>query len=142
MVYVNLCKLLLLINSVNDCPVGVPSRNEKLFDAYCLFKQTSNSVVSIEVSSELERAFEANLDDEDVPKRRKIINELIKIYTNNRLTVPQPMDTVYLVPQMDSCPKCQEKLVTLTPHRGRTGVLIFTKGGPRTAETWNKQCKG
>ena len=62
---VNLSKLLLLIQAIQACPIGVPKRDEKLFNDYNSFKSTSDHTVSIQICITLERLVETNLDCED-----------------------------------------------------------------------------
>ena len=60
---VNLSKLLLFIQAIQACPIGVPE--EKLYSEYSSFESTSDHIVSIQVSIALERLVETNLDGED-----------------------------------------------------------------------------
>lgn len=140
MVLVNLCKLLLLIQCIQDCPHDVPKRNQKLFDAYYLFKATSDDLVSVEVNAELESPKERKLDDEDDQRRKKILENIIKIYTESNFEFPPNSNTIYLIPPINSCINCHCNLVTVRPDRRGRGILIYTKEGPRMAQVFHKYC--
>ena len=66
-----------------------------MFDAYYLLKSTSDDLVSVEVSAEFERAKESKLDDEDEKRRNKILENIIKIYTESNFEFPPQTNTIY-----------------------------------------------
>ena len=70
MVFVNLSKLILLIQAVQACPKGIPNRYKKLFQDYEFFVPTSDDVVSVAVDARLERMKESNVDEEELPAWR------------------------------------------------------------------------
>ena len=51
MVFVNLSKLILLIQAVQACPKGIPNRYKKLFQDYEFFVPTSDDVVCVAVDA-------------------------------------------------------------------------------------------
>ena len=140
MVLINLSKLILMIQCIKDCPKDCPKRMEKLFDAYFSFKSTSDDLVSIEVAAELERLIEKNVDEEDEKRRKKILENIINIYTESNFEFPVQTNTIYLVPPIDICVNCQGTLVVVRPSRKGRAVLVYTKQGPRLAEVYHKYC--
>ena len=110
-----------------------------LFDQYIKFKATSDHVISIAVSTCLERFKEENVDDAEDSKKKKIVREIVFIYNNTQ--VPSVSDTEYLISELLECDICKCKnLVTVRPNsKGRTAVLYSQNGG-RAAIVFNKHC--
>ena len=82
MVRLFLSKLIEFIHAVNECPLGVPKRSEKLSDAYDKLQKTSASEVSIKVSSWLEKFNEINIDDYEKTEKQKILIQLIEMFSS------------------------------------------------------------
>ena len=108
MVKVNLSKFLQLIDALNSCPVGIPNRVEKLFDIYEKNSATSDYVVSLHVSANLERLKESYLDSEESKRKMAIFSELIETLTNKPISIP--------------C--CNESKIYLVSPLVRLGILI------------------
>ena len=78
MVLINLSKFLQLLVAIQACPCSIPKRLDILFDQYIKFKATSDHVISIAVSTSLERFKEENVDDAEDSKKKKIVREIIR----------------------------------------------------------------
>ena len=139
--FVNLGKLLLLILAIQRCPVDVPKRLDKLFDAYHSFNKTSDDKVSISIAVGLERIKEADLDDEDDKKKKLIIAEIISIYTKSDFVFPTQSTKIYLISLLKLCDLCETGvLVTVKPRQCGRVAVVYTKDGPQIAEVYLKHC--
>ena len=142
MVLINLSKLMMLIQCIQNCPLSIPKRVDKLFDSYFSFKPTSDDLVSIHIPVELERLKERNVDDEEETKKKKIITEIIHIYSKSPIEFPSlSSTTIYLIPPISKCLKCSGALITVRPHRKGRGAVVYTVQGPTFAEVYHKYCK-
>ena len=140
MVKVNLSKFLQLVVAIKACPEGVPHRNQKLNDSFASFQASCDEIISIHLSPGLERLNETNIDDEDTERKKNIINEIIKLYTNSTLIFPQS-GRIFLISSLEKCNVCESgNLVAVRPSReGKTAVL-YTGSGGRYAEVYHKHC--
>ena len=80
---ISLTKLNALIEIIKDCPIGVPRRNEKIFDIYCNLKTNDGPLVSVKIATDFDTFKECNIDDEDISKRRKIMDILVEQFSNS-----------------------------------------------------------
>ena len=141
MVYINLSKLVLLIQAIQGCPVGIPSRLEKLFDAYNSFEPSSEDLVSISVSVHLERLREEKLDREDEERKREILKDIITTYNSSSFKLPSDPKKIYLISPLQNCNNCQSKsLVVVRPHREGRKAVVYTRSGGYVAEVFHKHC--
>ena len=140
MVKLNLSKFLQLVVAIKACPEGVPHRNQKLNDSFASFQASCDEIISIHLSPGLERLNETNIDDEDTERKKNIINEIIKLYTNSTLIFPQS-GRIFLISSLEKCNVCESgNLVAVRPSReGKTAVL-YTGSGGRYAEVYHKHC--
>lgn len=143
MVKVNLSKFLQLIDALNSCPVGIPNRVEKLFDIYEKNSATSDYVVSLHVSANLERLKESYLDSEESKRKMAIFSELIETLTNKPISIPCCNESkIYLVSPLETCNICgSDKLVTVRPSRHGTEGIVYTRAGSQPAEVYHKHCR-
>ena len=143
MVRLFLSKLIEFIHAVNECPLGVPKRSEKLSDAYDKLQKTSSSEVSIKVSSWLEKFNEINIDDYEKTEKQKILIQLIEMFSETKFEVPLSKSTkVYLVPPRSRCNQCPESdtLVLIRPGRKGVSSILYTKTGPRWVQSFHLNC--
>ena len=140
MVKVSLSKLLQLIVAIQACPVEIPKRSDKLFDSYKQFKASSDDFVSIAVSAGLERIVEVDVDEEDVDRKKKIIWEIISIYTNSKLEIPTRSAKIFLISRLQFCDICNGSLITVRPSRQGKSAVVYDKDGGKYAELYNKHC--
>ena len=128
-----------LIDLVQTCPIDYPNRNKILLEAYTAFDATSPNVVSIEVSPDLERLNERNIDSEDAHRRLKILTELINKYSRSFI-YPEKPTTVFLLPQITRCPECDEELKIVKPSILGRCAIAYTTHGPKLAHVYHKNC--
>ena len=136
---INLSKLMQLIDLVQNCPIGYPGRTKILLDAYTAFNVTSPNVVSIEVSPDLERLNERDIDSEDAHRRRLILTELILNYSQS-FTYPEKPTTVFLLPLISRCPECDGELKIFKPSMLGRCSIAYTTHGPKLAHVYHKNC--
>ena len=141
MVFINLSKLLLLIQSIQSCPTGVPKRIDKLYQDYNSFNSTSDHIVSIHVSMALERLVETHLDKEDKTRQKKMISDIIETYTKHCFRFPLNQAMIHLISPLLTCDICGVgSLVVVKPSRkGRTAV-VYTLNGGQECELYHKHC--
>ena len=138
---VNLSKLLFLIQAIQVCPNGVPKRDEKLYNDYSSFKSTSDHIVSIQVSIALERLVETNLDSEDEKRRKLIVKDIIRTYSENSFRFPSNQAKIYLVSPLTTCNVCDNgTLVLVKPSRCGKGAVVYTLDGGKECELFHKYC--
>ena len=137
---INLCKFLQLVVAIQACPEEIPKRKEKLYIAYNSFKASSEDVISIMISASLERVKEVDVDKEDEIRRRKVIEEVILIYTKSTFKMPEPCRDIFLITSSTSCELCNGSLVTVKPSRQGRNAVVYTKTGALSAEVFNKHC--
>ena len=141
MVYINLSKLLLLIQAVQACPRGIPNRVQKLFDNYESITSSSDDIVSVAVSVGLERLKESNVDDEDQKRKKSIISDIITTFTESPFRIPTQPSKIYLISPLVMCDHCKTgSLVTVRPSRTGKKAIVYTKNGAQVAELYHKHC--
>ena len=139
---VNLSKLLLLIQSIQACPIGVPKRDEKLFNDYNSFKSTSDHTVSIQISMALERLVETNLDCEDEKRKKLAVKDIICTYSQSSFRFPSNQVKIYLVSPLTTCDICDGggTLVIVKPGRRGKCAVVYTLDGGQECEIFHKFC--
>lgn len=141
MVFVNLSKLLLLIQAVQTCPKGIPNRFQKLFQDYEFFAPSSDDVVSVAVKASLERMKESNVDDEEKKRKEMIIFDIISKFTESPIQIPTQSSKIYLISPLQLCNSCKTgALVTVRPSRKGKEAIVYTKNGAQVAELYHKHC--
>ena len=141
MVFINLRKFVLLIQAIHACLPGIPYRGEKLFEAYSLFEALSEDVISVSVSTSLERLKEINLDEEDPKQRKAIVFEIVNQYSTSSFKFPSDSSKIYLISPLDVCDICKKgKLVVVKPKRLGRNANVYTRDGGRTGNVYHKQC--
>ena len=136
---INLSKLLLLIEAVGACPVGVPKRVDKLYNDYNSFEATSDHTVSVQVAIALERLVETNVDKEDEKKKKLVIKDIIETYSQNSFRFPAAnLAKIYLISPLTICDICGTgSLVVVKPKHARQSV-VYTAAGGQECELYHK----
>ena len=144
MVLVNLSKLIQFIGLISQTPKDVYKRNEKLIKAYSNLKQTSDDVVSVKMSCNLERIREAHLDKEEKERKLDILLSMINWYTSSGIHIPESDErTIYLIPSPEAClnANCDSaKLSFCRRYNDAFEVNVFTTNGFLRGEIYRKQC--
>ena len=125
-------------------PSEVSKRKLRLTEVYNNLKSDNIKVVSIRLSSNLERLRECHIDFETKERRQQIIDQLIEDFTNRHLN----LDTVgefkiFLVPQISSClnPVCSSSdLKICRPNKAEHSVTVYCVDGIREGEVYRKEC--
>ena len=140
MVLVKLCKFIQLLKLIQSWPLCLPKRKDKLFDAYIEFQASSENVISVAVSSSLERMHEKLLDDEDVVTQKKILIEFDRLYSGKKFNFSEDSTHIHLITNLDSCNVCGGELIITRPNQ-RRGVNLYTVNGGVKAEIYVKHCE-
>ena len=133
---------MLLIKSVEDCPIDIPGREKKLVDQYFKFMKTSEDTVSVQAPVELERLKEIDLDLESDEKKKKILINLIKYYTASSFEFPDQKPDLYLISSLKKCPCCGGSLIIKRRYKKVRTVVAYCTSGPRLANVYTKNCPG
>lgn len=139
--YINLSKLLLLVQAIQACPVGVPKRVDKLYHDFQSFRSTSDHKVSIHVSMSLERLVETDLEKEDEKRKRLLVADIIKTYTDQCFRFPTNQAKIYLISPLITCDNCGiGSLVVVRPSRKGRAAVVYTQNGGQECELYHKYC--
>ena len=136
---INLSKLLQFIQLVQDCPLEFPNRIRIILKSYDECSETSDFIVSVKVSPDLERVPERNIESEDSNRRNKILKDLINQYSRP-FKFPDKPASVFLLPAASRCPECEGVLKIVRPSLLGRAAIVYTKEGPRVATVYHKSC--
>ena len=145
MVLVNLSKIVRFAAVVHAMPVEVPKRISRLTHMYYEIDTKSSVTVSMKVRGDLERIVERHLDNEDQLRQAKIIECLIKIFTENKLDISLHREfKIILLPSVTKClmPGCFAIELSLSvPRNTDAHVSVYTTNGVVLGELYHRKCQ-
>lgn len=141
MVLLNLSKFLRLVVEVQACPESFPKRKELMFEAYNSFTPSSDHIISVSVSTNLERRVEENVDNETEERKKQIIEAIVGMYTKNKFQAQLSGKKSYLMSEKEVCEECENSsLVPVKPRSGGRISVLYSLSGESEAEVFNKHC--
>ena len=142
MVLFRLSKFNILLQAIRTCPIGIPQREEKIFESYHKSETVPDDLlISVSVSVNLERCKEKIVDEEEPRRRRLIIADLIKQHSSRSVSFVPQLSKTYLLSEAFECFLCKKgMLIVQRPSRLGRQAVLYTKNGPVAAEVYHKQC--
>ena len=139
---INLSKFLMLTQAIDACPIGVPKRSEKIYEQFKTFNSTSDHMISIEVLGHLDDLVETDIEEKDENKKKKILFDLIQMYTSNTLRYPEDSTDIHLITTLTKCDLCNVgELSIARPDRMGRQCLIYSEHGARACTVYHKFCQ-